>query len=126
MKTILNSPRAPQPIGPYSQAVKANGFLFISGQIAIEPNTGNFINSDIKSETRQVLENIKAILETAGLNFSHVVKSTLFIKDMNQFKEINEIYETYFPEQPPARETVEVARLPKDAGVEISVVACAG
>ena len=125
MKKIINTPNASAPIGPYSQAVLANGFLYISGQIAIDPDTEELILTDIKIETRQVMENIKAILNEAGMDFNNVVKCSIFISDMDNFGQINEIYGSYFTENFPARETVEVARLPKDANVEIAVIAVA-
>lgn len=123
MKKIINTSNAPAPIGPYSQAVLVNGTLYISGQIAIFPSTGELVLSDIKLETCQVMENIKAILNEAGMNFGNVVKCSIFISDMNNFGSINEIYSTYFSGNYPARETVEVSRLPKDVNVEISVIA---
>ncbi len=125
MKKTINTPNAPAPIGSYSQAVLANGFLYISGQIAIDPDTEELILTDIKAETKQVMENIKAILNEAGMNFGNVVKCSIFISDMDNFGQINEVYGSYFTENFPARETVEVARLPKDANVEISVIAVA-
>ena len=125
MKKIINTPNAPAPIGPYSQAVLANGFLYISGQIAIDPDTEELILTDIKIETRQVMENIKAILNEAGMDFNNIVKCSIFISDMDNFGQINEVYGSYFTENFPARETVEVARLPKDANVEIAVIAVA-
>jgi 2-iminobutanoate/2-iminopropanoate deaminase len=103
--------------------VLANGILFVSGQIAIDPETNQLVNSDIEREANRVMQNISAILEAAGLGFADVVKSTIFLKDMDDFAKVNHVYGTYFPENPPARETVEVARLPKDVHVEISVVA---
>lgn len=123
MKKTINTLNAPAPIGPYSQAVLANGFLYISGQIAIDPITEDVILADIKAETHRVMENIKAILEEAGMNFDNVVKCSIFISDMDDFGQINEVYGSYFTENFPARETVEVAGLPKGANVEISVVA---
>lgn len=123
MSQIINSKNAPAPIGPYSQAVLANGVLYCSGQIALDPSTGTLVNSDIVAETHQVMKNIKAILTEAGLDFSHVVKSSIFVKDLNNFVAINGAYGEYFTVNPPARETVEVARLPKDASVEISCIA---
>ena len=123
MKKTINTLKAPAPIGPYSQAVLTNGFLFISGQIAIEPNTGELTLKDIKSETKQVMENIKAILNEAGMDFNNAVKCSIFISDMDNFGQINEVYGSYFAENFPARETVEVSRLPKDVNVEISVIA---
>ena len=125
MKKIINTPNAPAPIGPYSQAVLANGFLYISGQIAIDPDTQELILTDIKAETRQVMENIKAILNEAGMDFNNVVKCSIFISDMDNFGQINEVYGSYFTENFPARETVEVAGLPKNVNVEISVIAVA-
>ena len=125
MKKIINTPNAPAPIGPYSQAVLAKGFLYISGQIAIDPDTQELILTDIKAETRQVMENIKAILNEAGMDFNNVVKCSIFISDMDNFGQINEVYGSYFTENFPARETVEVAGLPKNVNVEISVIAVA-
>ena len=123
MKKIINTPNAPAPIGPYSQAVSANGFLYVSGQIAIDPDTEELILTDIKAETKQVMENIKAILNEARMNFDNVVKCSIFISDMGNFGQINEVYGSYFTENFPARETVEVAGLPKGVNVEISIVA---
>ncbi|HEY0768797.1 MAG TPA: Rid family detoxifying hydrolase [Sphingobacteriaceae bacterium] len=114
---------APEPIGPYSQAVQAGNMLFISGQIAIQKSSGNILTSEIQAETRQVMENINHILKAAGMDFSHVVKSSIFLKDMNNFPKVNEVYGEFFKQQPPARETVEVSRLPKDVNVEISCIA---
>jgi 2-iminobutanoate/2-iminopropanoate deaminase len=122
-KRIINTDRAPAPIGPYSQAVQIGDMVFISGQIALSPQTGELIKGDIKVETTQVMENLKAILTEAGLDFSNVIKSTIFLMDMGKFAEVNEIYGTYFTENFPARETVQVAGLPKGVQVEISVVA---
>ncbi|MEM8847468.1 MAG: RidA family protein [Bacteroidota bacterium] len=124
MKTIINTPKAPAPIGPYNQAVLIKDTLFISGQIPIDPSTGNLVEGDIKAETKQSMENLKAILEEAGMTFNHVVKTSIFIKDMHQFSEINEAYGAYFDaETAPARETVEVANLPAFVNVEISMIA---
>ncbi|PCH65044.1 MAG: reactive intermediate/imine deaminase [Bacteroidetes bacterium] len=123
MKKTINTPNAPAPIGPYSQAVLANGFLYISGQIAIDPDTEELVLTGIKAETKQVMENIKAILNEAGMNFDNVVKCSIFISDMDNFGQINEVYGSYFTENFPARETVEVAGLPKRVNVEISVIA---
>lgn len=125
MKTIINTTNAPAPIGPYSQAVKAGGFLFVSGQVAINPATGELVLDDIKTEAKQVMENIKAILTEAGLNFSHVIKTGIFLKDMNDFAAVNEVYGAYFTDNFPARETVQVAGLPKNVNVEISVTVIA-
>ncbi|WP_116219033.1 MULTISPECIES: RidA family protein [unclassified Allomuricauda] len=124
MKKIINTPKAPAPIGPYNQAVLIKDTLYISGQIPIDPTTGKLVEGDIKKETKQSMENLKAILEEAGLTFDHVVKTSIFIKDMHQFSEINEVYGTYFDaDTAPARETVEVANLPKFVNVEISMIA---
>ncbi|KAB7530468.1 RidA family protein [Flagellimonas olearia] len=124
MKKIINTPKAPAPIGPYNQAVWIKDTLYISGQIPIDPATGKLVEGDIKKETKQSMENLKAILEEAGLTFDHVVKTSIFIKDMHQFSEINEVYGTYFnADTAPARETVEVANLPKFVNVEISMIA---
>jgi 2-iminobutanoate/2-iminopropanoate deaminase len=126
MKTIINTTNAPAPIGPYSQAVAAGGFLFVSGQIPINPATGELVMDDIKTETRQVMENIKAILTDAGIDFTHVVKTSIFLKDMQNFAQVNEVYGTYFSSDFPARETVQVAGLPKNVNVEITVTAVVG
>lgn len=122
-KTIINSTNAPAPIGPYSQAIKVGNMLFISGQVAIDPATGNIVNADIVAETTQVMNNLAAILKEAGLDFSHVVKTSIFVKDLNNFATINSTYGTFFKGDFPARETVEVSRLPKDVNVEISCIA---
>jgi len=122
-KSVVYSPSAPEPIGPYSQAVQVGNMLFISGQIAIQKPSGNLITGTISDETAQVMKNIGEILKAAGMDFSHVVKSTIFLKDMNNFPVVNEIYGKQFPANPPARETVEVSRLPKDVNVEISCIA---
>ncbi|RYZ81340.1 MAG: RidA family protein [Proteobacteria bacterium] len=116
-KQIVYTDQAPAPIGPYSQAVKMNGTLFVSGQVAIELAP----NGDIQAETQKVMENIGAILKAADMDYANVVKSSIFVKDMNNFAAINEVYGRFFTVDPPARETVEVARLPKDVNVEISV-----
>jgi len=123
MKEVVLTARAPKPIGPYSQAIKSNGLLFVSGQVALDPQSGEFAGSDVRQQTERVLENIKNILEGAGANFHHVVKTTVFLKDMNDFAAMNEVYARYFAVAPPARSTVEAARLPKDALVEIEVIA---
>lgn len=122
-KQFINTSNAPAAIGPYSQAVWAGELLYTSGQIAIDPNNGEMDNASIEIETHRVMKNLSALLYEAGLSFDHVIKSTIYIKDMNQFANINEIYASYLNEPFPARETVEVARLPKDAQIEISVVA---
>lgn len=123
MKTIINTTKAPAPIGPYNQAVKVGNMLFTSGQIALDPSSGELNTTDIVTETKLVMSNVEAILKEAGMDFSNVVKSSIFIKDMNQFTTINDVYGSYFTENEPARETVEVARLPKDVNIEISVIA---
>jgi 2-iminobutanoate/2-iminopropanoate deaminase len=122
-KQIILTENAPAPIGPYSQAVKVDGTLYVSGQIPMNPLTGEMENENIEAETNRVMQNIEAILETAGYSFSDVVKATIFITDMNMFARINAVYANYFTSNPPARETVQVVRLPKDANVEISVIA---
>lgn len=124
-KIIINSQSAPAPIGPYSQAVKAGNTLYISGQIALIPETGAMDNKTIQEETHRVMKNLGEILKAAGLNYSNVVKSTIFVKDLNNFVAVNQVYGEYFTSEPPARETVEVSRLPKDANVEISCIAVA-
>lgn len=124
MKKIIKTTLAPAPIGPYNQAVLMGGLLFTSGQIAISPITGELVTEDIASETQLVMENLKAILKKAGMTFENVLKTTIFISDMNNFSAINEVYATYFEEETaPARETVEVANLPKFVNVEISMIA---
>jgi len=123
MKTIINTLHAPAPIGPYSQAVIAGNLLFVSGQIALNPNTGELVTGDIPSETKLVMENLKAILTAAGTDFTSVVKTTIFLKDMGNFATVNEIYGSYFSSDFPARETVQAAALPKGVNVEISVIA---
>ena len=124
MKKIINTPKAPAPIGPYNQAVLSGDTLYISGQIPIDPQSGKLVGGDIKKETARSMENLKAILEAADMGFENVVKSTIFIRDMAQFGEINEVYGQYFDaDTAPARETVEVANLPKYVRVEISMIA---
>lgn len=122
-KQIINTSKAPDPIGPYSQAVKIGGMLFISGQIAIKPETSELIIDDIQKETEQVMANLKAILNEASLGFQHVIKTTIFLKDMSLFSSVNEVYGKFFESDFPARETVEVKGLPKDVNVEISMIA---
>lgn len=122
-KKVLYTEKVPQPIGPYSQAVEYGNLLFTSGQIAIDPATGNLYTGDIQQETRLVMENLKALLEAAGLGFGHIIKSSIFLSDMGNFPLVNEVYAAYFDSEPPARETVEVAGLPKGVNVEISVIA---
>ena len=124
MKTIITTNNAPAPIGPYNQAIFKNGMLFTSGQIAIDLKTGNLVLDNIETETKLVMEHLKAILEAAGMTFENVLKSTIFISDMDNFAAINKVYGSYFNEATaPARETVQVARLPKSVNVEISVIA---
>ena len=127
MKKIIETDKAPAPIGPYSQAVLVDNVLYTSGQIAIDPKTGALVVDNIKEETKQVMENMKMVLEAAELTFNNVVKTSIFIADMNDFSAINEIYGSYVgTENAPARETVQVARLPKDVNVEISMIAVKG
>ena len=124
MKKIIITPQAPAPIGPYSQAVMSGSMLYTSGQIAINPETGELVMDSISVETKQVMENLKAVLTAAEMTFENVIKSSIFISNMNNFSVINRVYATYFnPETAPARETVEVANLPKYVNVEISVIA---
>lgn len=125
MKKIIRTSNAPAPIGPYNQAVMAGNLLFVSGQIALDPATGNLVTGDIQTETKLVMENINAILTEVGLNFSNIVKTTIFLIDMGQFAQVNEVYGTYFAQDAPARETVQVSALPKGVNVEISVIAMA-
>ena len=125
MKEIVTTDRGPKAIGPYSQAVKANGFVFVSGQIAIDPATQQLIQGDIQQQTERVMENLKGIVMAAGSTMDKVVRTTVFLADMNEFAAMNEIYGKYFPAAPPARATVQVARLPRDVRVEIDVVALA-
>lgn len=123
MKQIIHTTKAPAPIGPYSQAVKAGNLLFASGQIAINPESGQLVISTIEAETQQVMANIEAILQSQGLDFSHIVKTTIFLKNMDDFAKVNAVYGAYFTSDFPARETVQVSRLPKDVNVEISITA---
>jgi 2-iminobutanoate/2-iminopropanoate deaminase len=123
VKESISSPDAPKAIGPYSPAIRAGQLLFVSGQIALDPATGQMVGGDIGAETRRVLDNVSALLGAAGLSFSDVVRATIFLADMNDFAKVNEIYGTYVSAPAPARATVQVARLPKDARVEIDVIA---
>ncbi|HSV75661.1 MAG TPA: RidA family protein [Bacteroidales bacterium] len=123
MKTIINTPNAPAPIGPYNQAILANGTLYVSGQIPLNPGTGKLVEGDIQAQALQVMKNLEAILTAAGMDFSHVVKSSIFLKDMRDFPKVNEVYGTFFPANPPARETVQVSALPMYVDVEISCIA---
>ncbi len=122
-KQIIQTSKVPTPIGPYSQAVIANGFMFASGQVAFNPITNELVLGDIQSETKQVMENIKAILEEAKLSFEHVVKTTIFLSDMQLFAQVNEVYASYFISNFPARETVAVKTLPRNVNIEISITA---
>ena len=122
-KTVVHSDAAPKAIGPYSQAIVANGFVFCSGQTPIDPATGNLVPGGIEEQTQQVFKNLKAVLAAAGTDLEHVVKSNVFLKDMNNFATLNSIYASHFTGSPPARSTVEVARLPKDCMVEIEMIA---
>lgn len=126
MKQIITTKDAPQAIGPYSQAVVAGGFVFTSGQIPIDPSTGQFVEGGVREQTEQVLRNLSKVLEAAGTSLGRVVKTTVFLADMNDFAAMNEVYGSFFTEQAPARSTVQAARLPRDAQVEIDVVALAG
>ncbi|NMN38393.1 RidA family protein [Pedobacter sp. SG918] len=126
MKKIIKTTNAPAPIGPYSQAVQAGNFLFVSGQVAINPESGELNISNIEEETHQVMRNLKAVLLEAGLTFNNVVKSTIFLSDMGTFAQVNEVYGQYFTADFPARETVQVSVLPKNVNVEISVIAIVG
>lgn len=123
MKKIIKTQNAPNPIGPYSQAVLKGNMLFVSGQIAINPATGDQMTGDIKTEAKQVMENLKGILKEAGLDFSHVCKTSIFMKDLNDFASVNEVYGSYFTSDFPARETIQVSKLPLNVNVEISVIA---
>ena len=122
-KKVIQTEKAPKAIGPYSQAIQAGNFLFLSGQIPLDPKTGELVKGDIRKQTQQVLENIKGILESQGLGMENVVKSTIFLKDIANFNQVNEVYATYFPSSPPARSTVEVTKLPRDADIEIEALA---
>ena len=123
MKEAVYTPKAPQPVGPYQQAIKWGALVFTAGQIAIDPQTGELITGDIRQQTEQVLKNLKAVLEAAGSSLDNVLKTTVFLKDMNHFAAMNEVYSQFFTQNPPARSAVEVARLPKDVLVEIECIA---
>ena len=122
-KTVVYSSQVPEPNGPYSHAIKAGNMLFVSGQIAMDRGTGQLVTANIKEETHKVMANVGAILTAAGADFSSIVKTTIFLKDMGNFTQVNEVYGSYFKSNPPARETVEVSRLPKDVNIEISCIA---
>lgn len=123
MKKIIRTANAPKPVGPYSQAVEAGGFIFCSGQIAIDPKTDQVMTGPVEQQTKQVIENIEAVLKEAGLTLQNVIKSTIFLTNMNDFQAVNEVYSRYFVEQPPARSTIAVSALPKGVNVEIEVIA---
>ena len=122
-KKVIFTEEAPKPIGPYSQAIRAGNLIFLSGQIPIDPSTGEMVRGEIQQKTRQVLENIKAVLASQGLGMEDVIKVTIFLKEMEQFGPMNEVYATYFPSSPPARSTVQVSGLPKNADLEIEAIA---
>jgi 2-iminobutanoate/2-iminopropanoate deaminase len=122
-KKVIDTESAPKAIGPYSQAIQAGNFLFLSGQIPLDPKTGELVKGDIGQQTKQVLENIKGVLESQKLRMENLVKVTIFLKEIGKFNQVNEVYSTYFPSSPPARSTVEVARLPRDADIEIEAIA---
>ena len=125
MKEVIATDRGPKAIGPYSQAIRANGLLFVSGQIPLDPVTQQLVAGDVRAQTERALENVKGILEAAGSSLDRVVRASVFLADMNEFAAMNEVYGRYFHTQPPARSTVQVARLPRDARVEIDVIALA-
>ena len=122
-KKVIQTDKAPKAIGPYSQAIQAGNLLFLSGQIPLDPKTGELRKGDVCQQTKQVLENIKGLLESQGLGMEDVIKVTIFLKDMGNFNQVNEVYATYFSSSPPARSTVEVAKLPRDAEIEIEAIA---
>jgi 2-iminobutanoate/2-iminopropanoate deaminase len=122
-KKVIQTEKAPKAIGPYSQAIQAGGFLFLSGQIPLDPGSGELVRGDIRQQTQRVLENLKGVLESQNLTMADVVTVTIFLKDMGNFSQVNDVYGSYFPTSPPARSTVEVARLPREAGIEIEAVA---
>ncbi len=126
MKTIVQTEKAPAAIGPYSQAVKAGGFVFLSGQVALDPASGQVVAGDVRAQTERVLKNLQAVLAAAGSSLAAVVKTTVFLADMNDFAAMNEVYGRFFSSDPPARATVQAARLPKDVQVEIDLIALAG
>ena len=125
MRQVITTETAPKAIGPYSQAIRSAGLLFLAGQIPLDPATMKLLEGDIAKQTERVLENVKAILEAAGSSMDRVVKTTVFLKDMDEFAAMNEVYGRYFPQNPPARSTVDAARLPRDARIEIEVIAMA-
>lgn len=123
MKEVISTEKGPKAIGPYSQAIKAGGFVFTAGQVAFDPATGQLVEGDVARQTARVLDNLKAIIEAAGSSLDRAVKTTVYLKDMNDFAAMNEVYARYFPKNPPARSTVEAARLPRDVRVEIDLIA---
>ena len=125
MRQVISTPSAPKAIGPYSQAIRAAGLLFLSGQVPLDPATGQMIEGDIAKQTERVLENLKALLEAAGSSLERAVKTTVYLKDMNDFPAMNEVYKRYFQDDPPARSTIEAARLPRDARIEMDLIALA-
>jgi len=125
VKEVISTEKGPKAIGPYSQAIRAGGFVFISGQVAFDPATSQIVEGDVARQTARVLDNLKAIAEAAGTSLDKVVKATVYLKDMGEFAAMNEVYAKYFPANPPARATVEVARLPRDVRVEIDLIALA-
>ncbi len=125
-RAVVTSPQAPQPVGPYVQAVRAGDFLFVSGQLPLDPLTNTLVRAGVGAQTRRVLENLKAILEAAGATLAHIVRTTIYLKSMDDFTQVNNAYAEYFPEHKPARSTLEVARLPKDAVVAMDAVAYLG
>jgi 2-iminobutanoate/2-iminopropanoate deaminase len=125
LKDVIATAKGPKAIGPYSQAIRANGLIFVSGQVAFDPASGRIIEGDVAKQTARVLENLKAIVEAAGSSLDKAVRATVFLKDMNDFTAMNETYALYFPHNPPARSTVEVARLPRDVRVEIDLIVLA-
>lgn len=126
MREVISTGKAPRAIGPYSQAIRANGFVFVSGQVAFDPATGFIVEGGVTNQTARVMENLKAVLETAGSSLDKVVKTTVYLKSMEDFGKMNEIYGRFFTKDPPARSTIEVARLPRDVRVEIDVIALGG
>jgi len=124
-RTVISTNEAPAAIGPYAQAIRANGFLFTAGQIPLDPATGEMVEGDVTAQATRVLENLRAVLAAGGSSFDRVVKTTMFLADLNDFAAVNAVYAKYFPSEPPARSTIQVARLPRDARVEIEVVALA-
>ena len=125
MKEVISTDKAPQAIGPYSQAIQADGFVFTAGQIALDPTTMQLVEGDVARQTARVLENLKAVVEAAGSSLDRAVKATVYLQDMNDFSAMNEVYARYFPNKPPARSTVEAARLPRDVRIEIDLVVLA-